>query len=348
MKPRIREDDKDSMDKTLIQKLKDAIAKSNSIGIAVGQNPSVDEMGAALSLYLLLKGANKRVSIAAPTDPIVEISSLVGIDKVQRKFGGDAGDLVVSFPYQEGEIEKVSYTLENNFLNIIVKASEQGLSFDQKDVRFSHGSGSIDLLIVVGAASLNEIGDVIDSQKLSNIRIINIDNKPNNQNYGDIVLVSPQASSVSEHIADIVLTLGFQIEQDAAQNLFDGVMYATKNFQDPRTSALAFEVSAFLMKRGARRSAQPQGSRMQTQYNQQASQPARQPMQSTNQDMQRPQSQPAPTSQPQQSTPQPSLQQPRSAQSQPAPQQQSTNDQDNDAPPLDWLTPKVYKGSSEV
>src|ERR1700761_7569916 len=113
------------MDKQTLQRLKDTIAKSNSIGIAVGQNPSIDEMGAALSLYLLLKNANKQVSIACPTDPIVEISSLVGIDRVQRNLGsGGAGDLVVSFPYKEGEIEKVSYTLENNFLNIIVKASE--------------------------------------------------------------------------------------------------------------------------------------------------------------------------------------------------------------------------------
>src|SRR5690348_2001865 len=154
------------MDKTAIQKLKDAIGKSNSIGIAVAQNPSLDEMGVALPFYLLLKTANKRVTIASPSDPIVEISSLVGIDRVQKRFGGDAGDLVVSFPYKEGEIEKVSYTLENNFLNIIVKASEQGLSFQEQDVRFTRGSGSIDLLIVVGAAQLNQIGDVVDSQKL--------------------------------------------------------------------------------------------------------------------------------------------------------------------------------------
>src|SRR5690349_11233300 len=112
------------MDQNTLQRLKDAIAKSNSIGIAVGHTPTIDEMGAALSLYLLLRNANKRVSIASPADPIVEISSLVGIDRVQRNFGGDAGDLVVSFPYKEGEIEKVSYTLENNFLNIIVKSSE--------------------------------------------------------------------------------------------------------------------------------------------------------------------------------------------------------------------------------
>src|ERR1700722_524442 len=203
-----------TMDQTILQKLKDAISKSASIGIAVGQNPSIDEMGAALSLYLLLKNAGKRVSVASPTDPIVEVSSLVGIDRVQRNFGGDAGDLVVAFPYKEGEIEKVSYTLENNFLNIIVKSSEQGLSFNENEIRFTRGSGSIDLLIVIGAATLDQIGNVVDSQKLGNVSVINIDNDPNNQNFGDIVLVSPQASSVSEHVADIVLTLGFSLDQD--------------------------------------------------------------------------------------------------------------------------------------
>lgn len=338
------------MDNTTLQKLKDAIGKSNSIGIAVGHEPTVDEMGAALSLYLLLKNANKKVSIASPSDPIVEISSLVGINKVQRAFGGDAGDLVVSFPYQEGEIEKVSYTLENNFLNIIVKASEQGLSFDEQDVKYTRGSGTIDLLISVGAASLAELGDVFDEQKFSNITVINIDNKPNNQGYGDIVLVQPQASSVSEHVADIVLTLGFTIEQDAAQNLMSGIMYGTKNFQDPRTSSLAFEISAFLMKRGARRvvaQAAPQPS-----FDQQAPRPAAaqpQPAQPrmtspapTQAPAPRPQAAPAPAPMPRPAAPS------ASAATQPAPAPKQAEDAQDDAPPLDWLTPKVYKGSSDV
>lgn len=344
------------MDKNIIQKLKDAIAKSSSIGIAVGQNPSIDEMGAALSLYLLLGSANKRVSIASPTEPIVEISSLVGIDRVQRHFGGDAGDLVVSFPYKEGEIEKVSYTLENNFLNIIVKASEMGLSFADQDVRFSRSSGSIDLLIVVGATSLDQIGDVIDSQKLTNISIINIDNDPNNQGYGDVVLVQPQASSVSEHVADIALTLGFAIDQDAAQNLMSGIMSATHNFQDPKTSSLAFEVSSYLMKRGAQRAVRASASSFQSQAQPQEpmnnfAQPApamRQATQSTQQPQyDEPVAQPrydAPVQQPQ------SVQQPpmHSAMPQDNFDQVEQADDKNEKPPLDWLTPKVYKGSSEV
>jgi hypothetical protein len=328
------------MDNATIQKLKDALAKSRSIGIAVGENPSIDEMGAALSLYLLLRNANKSVSVASPVDPIVEISSLVGIDRVQRKFGGDAGDLVVSFPYHEGEIEKVSYTLENNFLNIIVKASERGLSFDAKDVRYNRGSGSIDLLIVIGAAKLSDIGDVIDSQKLSNISVINIDNDLNNQRFGDIVLVSENASSVSEHVGDIALILGFAIDPDSAQNLLSGIMSATNNFQSPKSSPLAFEIASIAMKSGARRTGSqsvpsfrqagvPAGSVNQTVAAQQAFGSA-----SRQNNIQKPQSV---VNQPVQSGAMPETN-----------ERVELSDDQREKPPLDWLTPKVYKGSSEV
>ncbi len=354
------------MDKVTLQKLKDAIAKSNSIGIAVGKEPSVDDMGAALALYLLLKGANKKVSIASPSDPIVEISSLVGIDKVQRQFGGDSGDLVVSFPYQEGEIEKVSYTLENNFLNIIVKASEQGLSFDEQDVRYVRGSGTIDLLITVGTANLSDLGDVFDSQKFSHVTVINIDNKQSNQGFGDIVLVAKDASSVSEHVADIALTLGFNLEQDASQNLMSGIMTATNNFQDPKTSSLAFEVSSFLMKHGARRltavaaqrpqHAQPQPRQEQQSQRQEQPQRREQPQQRQEQSQSQQRQDSRPANQAQQPS-QPRPQQPRPAQPQPQPQHQTQSKpqqpnlpaaEDSEEPPLDWLTPKVYKGSSDV
>ena len=241
------------MDNLTIQKVKDAIAKGNNIGIVVGQDPTLDEMAAGLSLYLLLKQLNKKAVIASPSNPIVEISSLVGINKVQTSLGGDAGDLVVSFPYVEGEIEKVSYTLENEFLNIIVKAGEKGLSFDEKDVKYVRGSGSVDLLFVVGTARLSDLGELVSGDKLSNAKIINIDNKPDNQKFGDVLLVSPEATSVCELIGDLVLSLGFNIDQDIAQNLLSGLVESTNNFQNQKTTALAFEIASFAVKSGARR-----------------------------------------------------------------------------------------------
>jgi nanoRNase/pAp phosphatase (c-di-AMP/oligoRNAs hydrolase) len=316
------------MDNATAQKIKDAITKSNSIGIVVGANPSLDQMAAALSLYLFLKQTNKKLTVACPTNPLVEISSLVGINKVQTTLGGEAGDLVVSFPYVEGEIEKVSYTLEEGFLNIIVKASEQGLSFEEKDVRYTRGSGNVDLLFVVGTPRLADLGNLFDAEKLRSSRVINIDNKEENQRFGDIVVVSSEYSSVSEQIADLALVLGFQVDRDAAQNLLSGITHATRNFQDPRTSSLAFEMAALLMKRGAARArdsvtTQPREERPAMSYAQRLQQ-ARQ----------------------QQSTQQPEEKPTLAGQEQV--DRDNTAEQNEAKPPIDWLSPKVYKGSSNV
>ena len=323
------------MDNATIQRLKEAISKSNNIGVVVGRDPSLDEMAATLSLYLLLKETKKKISVASPTEPIVELSSLVGINRVQRSLGGESGDLVVSFPYVEGEIEKVSYTLEEGSLNIIVKAAENGLSFDEKDVKYTHGSGSIDLLFVVGTPRLSDIGDVFGAQKLSDIKIVNIDNKEENQGYGDIVLVSPQFSSVSEQVAEFAFALGLRIDQDMAQNLLSGITTATKNFQDPRTTSLALEMAGLMMKRGATRVRSVAGG-SERQNGQSATGPFVQEQPTRPSHATRP-APVVPTPAPVRSeAPRPSVQ----------PEPALSEENEDDTPPVDWLAPKVYKGSS--
>lgn len=347
------------MDNPTVQKLKDFIGRAQSIGVVVGQNPTLDQMAAALSMYLLLRDANKSVVVACPTDPIVEISSLVGIDKVQKALGGEAGDLVVSFPYNEGEIDKVSYTLENNQLNIIVKAGEKGLSFDEREVRYNRGSGNVDLLIVVGTARLTDLGNVFDSQKFRTIKIINIDNHADNQGFGDIVLVSPRYSSVSEIIGDLAFTLNLPIGRDAAQNMFDGILTATQNFQNPATSSLGFEMAGLLMQKGALRkdlksqmNPQPGFAQQFLPQQQPTQQPQQQPTFQPAQQAQTfvPQSQPTQPAQPVENVEQKIAEaQQQIQQEQLQHEQQSQEEQastDSQKPPTDWLTPKVYKGSS--
>lgn len=362
------------MDNNTIQQIKDTIANSQSIGVATPKDPTLDEMAAALSLYLLLKNSNKQVTVASPSDPIVELSSLVGIDKVQKTLagsGGGSGDLTVSFPYTEGEIEKVSYTLEEGYLNIIVKAAEQGLSFDEKDVEYTRGGGGkLDLVFTVGVARLSDVDPLFDTQN-PDTKIINIDNKAENEQYGDVNVVSAKLSSVSEGVADIALALGLHIDQDSAQNLLSGIIEATQNFQSPATSSLAFEMSALLMKKGAARISSESARRgirledkqqVQPQTRPQVqAQPQRQPLQrkttdSRDQDRQRfeenLQKRVAEERAREERATRPAGQAaPQSRQA--APQQPSVNEDYQDAPsddeaPNDWLAPKVYKGSSEV
>lgn len=240
------------MDTFTLQKIKQLLEKNNTIGIAVGKNPGVDEMGGALALYLSLQSFGKSVSVACPTEPIVEVSSLVGIDQVKTNFGsGKSGDLTVSFPYKEGEIEKISYTLEDGFLNILVKTGKLGLSFDEKEIVYKRGGVAQGVVFTIGTAKLSDLGNLFDVQALKDTKIINIDNKAENQGYGDIVLVSTNSSSVSEQVASLILSLGLKMDIDIAQNLLSGVSQATDNFQNPNTSPLAFEMASILMKKGA-------------------------------------------------------------------------------------------------
>src|SRR5438309_113175 len=104
------------MDNQAHTKIKDLLSRHNQIGIIMSKNPTVDTAAAGLGLYLAISQMQKQVIAVSPTPPTVEISHLVGIDKIKSSLGMEGGDLTVSFPYKEGEIEKVSYTLENGFL----------------------------------------------------------------------------------------------------------------------------------------------------------------------------------------------------------------------------------------
>lgn len=241
------------MDNLTFNKIKEAIEKYNNIAIVTKKDPSVDEMGAALSLYLSLSNSGKNLSIATPNNPLVEVSSLVGIDQVKTSLGGEGGDLTVSFPYREGEIEKVSYTRDDNFLNIVVKAGEEGLGFSEKDVRFTRGATAPELLFVIGCPKVSDLGQLFDPAILKDTIVINIDNKPENQGYGDILMVSGKLSSVSEAVANLILSLGLKMDLDISQNLMLGLATATDNFQSSNTSPLAFEMAGVLLRQGALR-----------------------------------------------------------------------------------------------
>lgn len=334
------------MDNATIQKINEVVGKNDAVAIAVGKNPTIDDMGAALALYLSLRDLQKQVSIASPTEPIVEVSSLVGIDKVEQSFDATGGDLIVSFPYKEGEIEKVSYTLEDGYLNIVVKAQDGTLSFGEKDVLFRRGgSGSVKLLFIIGTPRLSDLGNLFNAEEMKETTIVNIDNKSDNQGFGDLVFVSQKYSSVSEQVASLLSELDYPLDVDIAQNLLSGIAYATRNFQSPKTSVVAFEMAASLMKKGAVR---PRDAERVGGFEDQAffDPFAKAPRQGSQQGRdtrdrfgqgQRPQQQRGQRPQ-----------QPQKLQQKSPPQQPQKKDEEDEEAPPDWLTPKVYKGSTLV
>lgn len=339
-----------NMNESAISQIRDLLSGNEAVGIVVGKNPSLDALGAALALYLSLQISGKKVTIASATEPLIEHSNLVGIDKVKTNFEGQGGDLIVSFPYREGEIDKVSYTLNDGSLNIVVKPGELGLSFTEQDVVFRRKGENPQLIFTIGVPRISDLSSVFDMNTLKDTMIINIDNKVDNQGFGDAVMVSPESSSVSEQVAKLLTGLGLEIDLDVAQNLLFGISDATNNFQSPKTSPAAFEMAGILMGKGAvrqpllrqqeERSFPPAGGQeSQGQVLQQFSQRQQQRNQQPKRREERPRFQ---SPQGQASSRQGRNFTPRGEnqnQNQPAGGQN---------PPEDWLIPKVYKGSTNV
>jgi nanoRNase/pAp phosphatase (c-di-AMP/oligoRNAs hydrolase) len=240
------------MKTSLISSEKDTLLSSLSagtIGIVIGDRQNLDTVASALSLYLSLRASGKEVQIISKRDITVELSSLFGVGKIEKSFSGRTKMLTISVPYREGEIEKVSYNIETDRLNVNLFAEENGISFRESDIQYIRKGSSPEAVFVFGTASISELDGLLDG----GAKVINIDNSRQNTLFGDVVLVDSVFSSTAEIVSEVIAELGLILDVDIAQNLLDGITFATRNFTSPETSAYAFEATGFLLMNGAQR-----------------------------------------------------------------------------------------------
>ncbi len=238
-----------------INVLRDFLDQNNDLGIVMGTHQNLDTVASALSFYLSLTQAGKKVQIVSKKQPTVEVSSLVGVDRIKENFVGTSGKLVVSLPYIKGEVEKVLFTEAPNTINFhLTAAPDRSITpFEVNDVKLTWEGGAPSAIVAFGVGTIDELNGIIDP---NSTKIVNIDNYPGNTRFGDVVLVDESFSSLSEIIGKVLKDLQLPMDMDIAQNLLDGVLYATRNFTKQNTSPLAFETASAAMYHGAQRKAE--------------------------------------------------------------------------------------------
>lgn len=325
------------------------IEKSQSILIAIAANPTYDVVAASLGLYLSLSAAGKQVNLSCSSPMTVGFSHLIGLDRIKTGIQGGSGrNLIISFPYQEGSIEKVSYNIEQDMFNLVIEPREGYPQITPENIRYSFSGGSTDLIITVGATSKNDLQALYaeNQQTFENNSTIVISTQQLMEQFGKIQLVDPTASSVSEIVTRFLSSLGLRTDADIATNLLAGISIGSNNFTSPTTTVTTFETSALLLRNGARKPAPatpaPASSFPTSSF------PSQQQRQNRPTFTQQPPQQPGsfqrpPINRPQAAKPfsQPPIQQQPVQQQQPAKQSQQET-------PSDWLKPKIYKSSSMV
>lgn len=230
--------------------LKAKLQEISSILITLPNNPSQDSVAAALAFYLSLKSSGKKVALVTSNPVTVRDAHLVGIDKVTQDIGGNS--LVITLNVPEDHVDKVTSNTEGGHLNLIINPREGADPVTEKDVIFGYTGAVADLILVVGASDLKEVGSLVEKENelFSQSTIVNISNQVSN--FGSINITDP-SSSCSELVTALLKELALPLDVDIANNLMAGVESGTDNLSSPNMTADTFEALAVLYRSGARR-----------------------------------------------------------------------------------------------
>ncbi|MBI2042515.1 MAG: hypothetical protein HYT21_02115 [Candidatus Nealsonbacteria bacterium] len=234
------------------------IESSQDILIFPSAEAQGDSLGAAMALFFTLKKLGKNVNLSA--DAIPERFQFLADTKEPPR------DFIISVNTAENVISKLRYEKNENGLKIYLTTKGSSLkpahiSFPSEEINDIIGAEERtardpDLAIIIGAASLESLGDYFkkNAELLSQISILNLDNQPFNENFGDINLLEI-TSALSEITLDLIEALESSqtdlLDQKTATALLTGIIWSSQNFRNPRTRPKTFKAAVSLIDRGA-------------------------------------------------------------------------------------------------
>lgn len=233
-----------------LQELKNKLGTAQSVLLTIPTSPSQDVVAGALALYLSIKQSGKAISIVSSSAPVVRDSHLVGLDKITTDVGGS--NLVITLDVPENFVDKVTSNTEGGHLNLIINPAVGVAPITSDNVKFSYTGAAADLVIVIGAADLRDVGPLAEKENelFAKDRLVNISNQVGS--FGSVNITDPSSSN-SELITALLKELALPLDVDIANNLMQGIESATSGLSSPNMTADTFEALAILYRTGARR-----------------------------------------------------------------------------------------------
>lgn len=357
--------------------IQQVLSSAQSILIVLPANPRLDFAASALGLASSLGKSGKSASVICSSPMTVELSRLVGVEKVTNRPGNK--NLVVHFvDYDVKGIDTVTYDIESGQFELLVTIKDGFTPPATSQVQLNYSGVNADVILMVGVVDPNQLGlenakELFESNKLAYLGF----NPPRVSSPLLFSLTDPAAASTSEVVVNLLESLSLPFDRDVASNLLFGIETATNNFLTNATSANTFEAAAICLRHGATRHSQEIRSANQPQnpLRGQRDQRDQRPPRQFPQTSPRPQVQiptplvpveaqpappeviqnpnPAPASQPPQpsaqpvSTP-PIISQPTTFSPSSQPQVQPINIPKQEPPSPEWLEPKIYTGRTIV
>jgi len=234
------------------QQTVELIKKSQRFLIIGHQNPAGDCLGSMLAFSAILKKLDKDVD-AIITDPVSQIYSFLPKLSEVKKEPTLSNDLVIKIDTAKKKVDKISYNMEGDTLNIVVTPEKE--TIDPADVNFGKGILNYDVVIMLDTPDIERLDSFYDdhAETFFQTPTINIDHHASNEYYGKINLVDVTATSTAEILVSLCEALGANLmDPDIATCLLCGVVEDTKSFRNSHTTPKSMTVAAQLLAAGGR------------------------------------------------------------------------------------------------
>lgn len=247
-------------DSQLIE-LKNLLPTAKNILIALPIGADADKLAAALALFLTLEATGKEASIVSEDNIKVYQANLYGVDHIQKTLPStEGGNLTITLEGVAASdntvpaLEKLDWFAENNNLNLVFHVLSGQTFQPAKIVPHYQGSG-FNLIFVVGAVNLNALGNLYsqNQQAFSGTHIVNIDTQSANTSFGQTNIVDSNAASISEVMANVLIDLGYSLDADTASNILAGIFESTNNLTNTKVNADTYTVVANCLRVGGRK-----------------------------------------------------------------------------------------------
>jgi len=236
-----------NFDPTTLQTIKQA----SRVLVAVDVQSSPSNGAAAMALVSGLLQAGVQADFVANSQlddnwNILDSAIMPSLNLASEEF-------IISLDLSRTKVGQIKYKIEGDRLNFLIKPSNG--QFVEEDVEILVGRPPYDLVITVGVAEPEVLGDIYNNNSalFYQTMLINIDCQPKNENFGQINLVDLVAGSAAEIIYDLWCALAWPLTPDQATYLLAALIYDTKNFTTAKVSPQILLAASNLIREGARR-----------------------------------------------------------------------------------------------
>lgn len=250
------------IDQSQTDKFKDILELSQNILVIFPETKDLDLFLASYCFYSFLL-SSKDVRLLNPKLAHIipkELEKLIQFDKVENELGKE--NLLISFPYKEEQVDKVSYYIGENDKRfyLTIKPKKNSVPLDSSKIEFSYAGAQADLLILCGVENLEELQQLYFAYETlyrgDNNYVVTINDFI--PDFGKLNLDISPSSSYCEALFYLLQDLDSKNEDLLAKSslpslLLYGIETKTKGLQSEKTDINTFLAVASLLKLGSTR-----------------------------------------------------------------------------------------------